>query len=173
MTACFVGLGANLGESHATLIRAAQDLGQLRATQLTGRSSIYRSAPMGPQDQPDYLNAVIGLDTALKPLELLDELQSLEDKAGRVRRERWGPRTLDLDLLIYGTITLQSERLTLPHPGLFERNFVLRPLADIVSEHWQFQGGPTLAACLKRCPESNLRDSNLPWSPLASKALSA
>ncbi|WP_439102736.1 2-amino-4-hydroxy-6-hydroxymethyldihydropteridine diphosphokinase [Congregibacter sp.] len=173
MTACFVGLGANLGDSHRALIQAAQDIERLSATTVTGRSSIYRSAPMGPQNQPDYLNAVIAVDTALEPLALLDTLQFLEKKAGRVRKEHWGPRTLDLDLLIYDTVTLQSERLTLPHPGLIDRNFVLRPLADIVGEQWQLQDGSTLAQRLKACPDSDLSDSSLGWSLPESEAMSA
>jgi len=89
---------------------------------------------MGPQDQPDYLNTVASFQTALEAEELLDLLQSLENRAGRVRKQHWGPRTLDLDLLLYGNTFIQSERLTVPHPGLREREFVVIPLAELAPD---------------------------------------
>ncbi|WP_439107267.1 2-amino-4-hydroxy-6-hydroxymethyldihydropteridine diphosphokinase [Congregibacter sp.] len=173
MIRCYIGLGANLGNAHEALIEAVLGLEQAAAINVVGRSSIYRSAPMGPQDQPDYLNAVAALDTTLDPLALLDQMQLLEEKAGRVRGLRWGARTLDLDLLIYGTTALQSERLTLPHPGLLERNFVLRPLADIVGESWQFPDGSTLAQHLDSCPDTELSLTALNWAPGQPEAISA
>ncbi|MGX9080354.1 2-amino-4-hydroxy-6-hydroxymethyldihydropteridine diphosphokinase, partial [Klebsiella pneumoniae] len=95
-------------------------------------SQLYGSRPMGPADQPDYVNAVVRLTTRLAPLALLDQLQSIELEQGRVRKEeRWGPRSLDLDLLLYGAECIQSERLTVPHYGMKEREFVLLPLAEI------------------------------------------
>lgn len=173
MTRCFVGLGANLGDSHQALIEAAQGLEQLADNQHIERSAIYRSAPMGPRDQPDYLNAVIAMTTSLEPLNLLDALQSLETNAGRVRDRHWGPRTLDLDLLIYGNVALDSQRLTLPHRGVFERNFVLRPLADIVGEAWTFEDGSTLAQRLSDCPDNELQKTELGWSLAQPEAISA
>ncbi|EED31398.1 2-amino-4-hydroxy-6-hydroxymethyldihydropteridine pyrophosphokinase [gamma proteobacterium NOR5-3] len=173
MTRCFIGLGANLGNSHHTLQQAAEDLENLPASTAAGRSPIYRSAPVGPQDQADYLNAVLALDTTLAPLTLLTSLQTLEQKAGRRRSVRWGPRTLDLDILIYGDCVLESERLTLPHPRLFERNFVLRPLADIVGEHWRFADGSSLARRLEDCPSNALTLTTLGWSAALSGAVSA
>lgn len=95
-------------------------------------SPAYCSRPMGPQDQPDYINAVAGVLTTLEPLALLDALQGIENEMGRVRDgERWGPRVIDLDLLVFGTAVMKTERLVLPHPGIHERSFVLYPLADI------------------------------------------
>src|SRR5690606_4245459 len=97
-------------------------------------SHLYQSPPMGPQDQPNYHNAVVQLITDLAPLDLLDCLQALEQEAGRVRLRHWGERTLDLDLLIYGDERIQNERLTVPHVGVMERDFVLLPLLDIDTE---------------------------------------
>ena len=97
-------------------------------------SHLYQSPPMGPQDQPNYHNAVVQLITDLAPLDLLDRLQALEQEAGRVRLRHWGERTLDLDLLIYGDERIQNERLTVPHVGIMERDFVLLPLLDIDTE---------------------------------------
>ena len=173
MTRCFIGLGANLGDSHQALIQAAQGLERLADNRRLERSAVYRSAPIGPQDQPDYLNAVIAMDTILEPLALLNSLQSLEENAGRVRDLHWGPRTLDLDLLIYGDVTLDSPRLTLPHPRLFERNFVLRPLADIVGEAWTFVDGSTLGQRISDCPANELQRTGLGWSVTQPKAMSA
>jgi len=97
-------------------------------------SHLYQSPPMGPQDQPNYHNAVVQLITDLAPLDLLDCLQALEQEAGRVRLRHWGERTLDLDLLIYGDERIQNERLTVPHVGVMERDFVLLPLLDLDTE---------------------------------------
>lgn len=131
----FIGLGSNLEAPVAQVRRAIAALRQLPQTRLTAISHLYRSTPMGPAGQPDYINAVAMLDTRLEPLELLDALQAIEHDQGRVRgAERWGPRTLDLDLLLYGTECIASERLQVPHPGLGERNFVLYPLAELSPE---------------------------------------
>lgn len=128
----YVGLGSNLGDPPAQLRRALASLGGLPATRLLSVSSFYRSPPLGPAGQPDYLNAVAGLLTTLPALELLAALQAIETAQGRRRDgERWGPRTLDLDLLLHGDARLASPSLTLPHPGLRERAFVLVPLAEI------------------------------------------
>jgi 2-amino-4-hydroxy-6-hydroxymethyldihydropteridine diphosphokinase len=128
----YVGLGANLDEPADHVRRAFEDLAALSNIHLTARSPLYKSAPLGPADQPDYINAVAALETQLAPLELLAELRDIEAQHGR-RRDgvRWGPRVLDLDLLLYGDLVLDTPELTLPHPGLHERAFVLYPLADI------------------------------------------
>jgi 2-amino-4-hydroxy-6-hydroxymethyldihydropteridine diphosphokinase len=173
VTRCFIGLGANLGNSHKALQQAANDLEQLPATHAAGRSPIYRSAPVGPQDQADYLNAVVALDTTLEPLALLLNLQALEQNAGRQRGLRWGPRTLDLDILIYGSTVLNSDRLTLPHPRMFERNFVLRPLADIAGEYWQFADGSSLAQRLDACPRNDLTPTTLDWTVMPAEGINA
>lgn len=124
----YIGMGSNLGDSRQILQYAVQrlkDLGQVQVSRL------YQSPPMGPQDQPYYYNAAAQLITLLEPLDLLDQLQRIEHEAGRVRLRRWGERTLDLDLLIYAEQDIQNQRLTVPHPGLLERDFVIVPLLDI------------------------------------------
>ena len=130
----YVGLGVNLGaDLMAALGRAARSLAVLPGTQLVGLSSAWRSAPV-EADGPDFLNAVAVLDTALDPLDLLDALLALELTQGRERPYRNAPRTLDLDLLLFGNLVLDTPRLTLPHPRLGERAFVLRPLLEIAPE---------------------------------------
>lgn len=128
MTVTYIGLGSNLGDSRQILIEAVQKLATLGAVKT---SRLYQSPPMGPQDQPNYLNAAVQLVTELEPLALLDELQRFEQESGRVRLRRWGERTLDLDLLMYGEEQIQNERLTVPHIGVMERDFVLIPLLDL------------------------------------------
>ncbi|NNG74853.1 2-amino-4-hydroxy-6-hydroxymethyldihydropteridine diphosphokinase [Acinetobacter sp. ANC 4277] len=127
-TITYIGLGSNLGDSRQILLEAVQKLATLGSVKT---SKLYQSPPMGPQDQPNYLNAVAQLETDLAPLVLLDELQRFEQESGRVRLRRWGERTLDLDLLVYGQEHIQNERLTVPHAGLFERDFVVIPLLDL------------------------------------------
>ena len=127
-TVTYIGLGSNLGDSRQILLEAVQKLATLGTVKT---SKLYQSPPMGPQDQPNYLNAVVQLETDLAPLLLLDELQRFEQESGRVRLRRWGERTLDLDLLVYGQEHIQNERLTVPHAGLFERDFVVIPLLDL------------------------------------------
>lgn len=132
--AAFVGLGANLGDPAATLRSAVRALRELPDTSLVALSSLYRSAPLGPAGQPDYLNAVARLDTRLAPHALLQALQDVESRHGRIRQERWGPRTLDLDLLLYDRDVIVTVDLTLPHPELCRRNFVLLPLLQLAPE---------------------------------------
>ena len=131
----YVGLGANLQDPAAHVRRALDELTSLPQSRLTARSPIYRSPPLGPPDQPDYVNAVAALVTALDPMTLLAQLQAIEVLHGRRRDgSRWGPRTLDLDLLLHGETVLDTPTLTLPHPGLHERAFVLYPLYDVAPE---------------------------------------
>jgi len=152
----YIGMGSNLEEPHAQLHRAIEALRTISETRLTAVSHLYRSAPMGPADQPDYINAVAMLDTRLTPLELLDALQAIEQAQGRVRgAERWGPRTLDLDLLLYGVQQINSERLQLPHPGLAERNFVLYPLSEL-SPELVLPDGRSLRQLLAECSRQGL-----------------
>ena len=130
----YIGLGANLGaDLPATLTQAALRLAALPGTRVVALSSSWRSAPVDAGG-PDFLNAVAALDTALLPLELLDALQAIEQTHGRERPYRNAPRTLDLDLLLYADLVLDAPRLTLPHPRLGERAFVLRPLLEIAPE---------------------------------------
>ncbi|MDX1610440.1 MAG: 2-amino-4-hydroxy-6-hydroxymethyldihydropteridine diphosphokinase [Halofilum sp. (in: g-proteobacteria)] len=134
-TRAWVGLGSNLG-NPARQVRGALDaLAALPETRLEARSRLYGSRPMGPPDQPDYVNAVARLVTALAPHALLDALQAIEARAGRERGgSRWGPRTLDLDLLLHDDTRCADARLSLPHPGIGERAFVLVPLAELDPE---------------------------------------
>ena len=112
----FIGLGSNLGDSVAQLRSALALIGALPTTTLVQSSSFYHSAPMGPPDQPIYTNAVCNITTALSPIALLDALQQIEQQHGRVRTgEHWGPRTLDLDILLFDDVVIHSERLTIPH----------------------------------------------------------
>ena len=124
----YIGIGSNLGDSKVILTEAVHKLASLGDVKI---SKLYQSPPMGPQDQPNYLNAVVQLSTNLAPLALLDELQRFEQESGRVRLRHWGERTLDLDLLIYAEEKIQHERLTVPHVGVMERDFVLIPLLDL------------------------------------------
>ena len=138
MTLTYIGLGSNLGDSLQILSEAVHKLATLGKVKV---SKLYQSPPMGPQDQPNYLNAAVALETDLAPLALLDELQRFERESGRVRLRHWGERTLDLDLLIYGEQHIQNERLTVPHVGVLERDFVLKPLLDL-DENLQIKGQP-------------------------------
>ncbi len=134
MAEVFVALGANLGEPAAQLQAALQAMASLPQTQVKKVSSLYRSAAIGPTGQPDYCNAVAELETALEPQPLLDALLAIEDAAGRLRGERWGARVLDLDLLLYGQVVCSTIKLTLPHPEMALRDFVLLPLTEIAPD---------------------------------------
>lgn len=132
MVSCFIGLGSNLNEPIHQLDLAVEYLQQIPSSILIKVSGYYGNKPMGPADQPDYVNAVIQLDSELSPHELLSHLQHIERESGRVRKqERWGPRTLDLDILLYGDICLNETDLQIPHYGLTERVFVVLPLLEI------------------------------------------
>lgn len=131
MTRAYVGIGSNIGEPRRQLQAALKELGGLPNTRLTATSGFYRSAPLGYLDQPEFLNAVVELETELPPEALLDNLQEIESAHGRQRSFAGAPRTLDLDLLLYGDAALATPRLTVPHPRMHQRAFVLRPLADV------------------------------------------
>lgn len=153
----YIGLGSNLSDPIAQVKRARQTIAALEGISEQGFSSLYRSAPMGPQDQPDYINAVMAVASEHTPHELLDALQAIEQDLGRVRGgERWGPRVLDLDLLLYGRYCIRSQRLTVPHYGLPERPFVLYPLAEIAAPNLLIPGRGTLRELLQRCPWKGL-----------------
>ena len=132
MTEAFIALGSNLGDARAQVLHAFDALAGLPGTRLLSRSHLYLTPPWGVLDQPPFVNAVALLDTALTPHALLDALLAIERAAGRVRDgERWGPRTLDLDVLHMDGMVLSDERLSLPHPRIHERAFVLLPLHDL------------------------------------------
>ncbi|MGK0404918.1 MAG: 2-amino-4-hydroxy-6-hydroxymethyldihydropteridine diphosphokinase [Oleispira sp.] len=131
MALSYIGLGANLDQPQQQIEQALIELARLPNTTLISHSSLYHSKPVGPQDQPDYVNAVALLDTQLEPLDLLDALQQLEQDHGRLRKRHWGERTLDLDIILMGNKVIESERLTVPHPFAQQRSFVLFPLSEI------------------------------------------
>lgn len=135
MAIVFVALGANLGDPLKQAQDAIVAIKQIDQTKVTNISPFYRSKPLGPQDQPDYLNAVIELETSLTPIALLKALQMIEIKLGRTRKaDRWGPRTLDLDILLYDDLQINDETLTIPHYDMHKREFVLYPLFDIAPD---------------------------------------
>lgn len=146
---CYIGLGSNLGNPIANLHSAIAQLSGVEGIELRGVSRFYVSKPMGPQDQPDYVNAVVGIQTRLAAHDLLQILFTVERAHGRVRDagQRWGARTLDLDLLLYGDAVIAITDLRVPHPGICERSFVLLPLADL-APHQVFPDGRKLQYCL-------------------------
>lgn len=153
MERVYIGLGSNLAEPLRQLQAALAAIAELPHSQLLTTSSFYASDPLGPPDQPRYVNAVAALDTALAPLELLDALQRIEQEQGRVRKaERWGPRTLDLDILLFGDRLLSEARLTVPHYHMHARAFVLYPLAEIAPTDLQLPDGRRLEQLLAACP---------------------
>jgi 2-amino-4-hydroxy-6-hydroxymethyldihydropteridine diphosphokinase len=134
MTIAYVGLGANLGDPRRQLQTALQELEALPATRVTAVSSLYRTDPIGNPDQPEFFNQVVAMDTGLAAEQLLENLQEIEQKHSRERPFPNAPRTLDLDLLLYGEKVVATPRLTLPHPRMHERAFVLMPLAEIAPQ---------------------------------------
>ncbi len=132
-TACAIALGSNLGDSEQTIETALVRLDQIDGMRLEVRTQLYKTAPVGPP-QPDYINACAIFYTVSPPEQVLQHLLEAEASFGRIRRERWGPRTLDLDLLFYGDQVIDTPSLTLPHPRMHERAFVLVPLAEIAAD---------------------------------------
>ena len=156
MERVYIGLGSNLAEPLRQLQGALQALAQLPHSELAGCSSFYSSDPLGPPDQPRYVNAVAALDTRLEPLQLLDALQAIELDQGRERKdERWGPRTLDLDILAFGQRLLNEPRLQVPHYHMHARPFVLYPLAELAPT-LQLADGRLLSDLLAACPFEGL-----------------
>ena len=134
MAVCYIGLGSNLDKPLQQITSAIEELKQLPKTDLLHCSPLYRSTAVGPGEQDDYINAVAKLTTQLSALTLLDHLQELEHSHNRIRIERWGPRTLDLDILTFGSKVIDHPRLHVPHRFLGERNFVIHPLYDIAPD---------------------------------------
>lgn len=147
MAIAYIALGANLGDAALSLREALAAVAALPDTRVTATSAFYRTAPVGLAEQPDFVNAATRLETALPPEALLAHLLDIEDRFGRVRQQANGPRTLDLDVLLYDDLVLDTPRLTLPHPRMHLRAFVLWPLADI-SPELDIPGRGTLAAWL-------------------------
>ncbi len=156
MTLVYIAVGSNLSDPVAQANHAIEALKSLPKSRFIAASSLYSSTPMGPQNQPDYINAVVSVETELSPLELLDCTQAIEQEQGRVRKDqRWGPRTLDLDILLFGNQQIDSERLIVPHYGMHVREFVLYPLHEI-APMLQLPDGTMLKELLKSVPLNGL-----------------
>ena len=155
MTTVFVALGSNLDNPRQQIERAIAALTKHPQLYRVESSRLYSSQAIGPGIQPDYCNAVVQLDTDLEPEPLLNLLQAQEDQQGRVRTERWGPRTLDLDLVLYGQRSVHSMRLKIPHPRLHERAFVLLPLADLTGNQLLIEG-KTISQLLEKCTDHGM-----------------
>lgn len=155
-TTAYIALGSNLADPIRQIKTARRSIQRIEGVKELAFSSLYRSPPMGPADQPDYINAVMALQTTLSAMALLAELQRIEAQQGRLRTgTRWGPRTLDLDLLLYGQEQMATERLTVPHPGLSQRAFVLYPLQEIAPDLIIPAQG-RLEDLVKKCPPEGL-----------------
>lgn len=164
MNECLIALGGNLGDAPATLRRARAAIDALPDTTVIASSLLYRTPPIGPPGQPDYYNAVIAIATTLSPLPLLDALQAIENNNGRVRLEHWGARTLDLDIIAIGAEIIAQPRLTVPHPYMHDRQFVLRPLCDIEPQwHHPLLGKSvtSLLATLERDEDMTLAEGEI------------
>ncbi|WP_086981550.1 2-amino-4-hydroxy-6-hydroxymethyldihydropteridine diphosphokinase [Vibrio aphrogenes] len=156
MITAYIAIGSNLSDPVAQAQKAIEALRQHPHIKLVNCSSLYSSTPMGPQDQPDYINAVAEIQTHLTPLELLDSTQAIELEQGRVRKaERWGPRSLDLDILLYGDQVINHERLTVPHYGMKVREFVIYPLYEI-APHLSLPDGTELQYLIKTIDRNGL-----------------
>jgi len=151
----YIGIGSNIDGPTERVRRAAEALERLPRTRGTALSPLYLNPPMGPAEQPHYVNAVAAVRTELEPCRLLDLLHGIEAAHGRVRQRHWGPRTLDLDLLVYGDEVSDDPELTLPHPGLGERAFVLVPLADIAPD-LEVEGLGPVSALLSGVPVADV-----------------
>ncbi|GAB1438552.1 2-amino-4-hydroxy-6-hydroxymethyldihydropteridine diphosphokinase [Providencia sp.] len=162
MEQVYIAVGSNLGEPLKQAQQAIAALDAIPNSRVVSTSSIYRTKPLGPQDQPDYLNLAVLLETSLEPETLLDHTQKIELDLGRVRKdERWGPRTLDLDIMLFGNRVINTQRLTVPHYGLKEREFMLYPLSEIAPT-LVFPDGETLLERLIHVPRNGLTFWDIP-----------
>jgi len=157
----FIALGSNLGDRAGLLLAGLARLSRLEGFELAGLSQIYETEPVGPAGQGPYLNAVLAGRTVLEPRRLLQEMLRIEGELGRVRQQRWGPRTLDLDLLDYGGLVVDEPGLELPHPRLHERPFVLAPLCDLAPD-WRH---PRLGKTARELLNETGMDGVRPWAP--------
>lgn len=171
MSVCWIGIGANLGDSRASFDAALQELRRSPEVQLLVRSGLYRTAPIGQQAGGTFSNAVFSVSTALGPFELLDRLQDVEAALGRTRHLRWGPRPIDLDLLFFGDQVIKTPRLTVPHPAAWYRRFVVDPLVEVASSlrhpllgktigelHAELVKRPLTVACFDECIASRSQE---------------
>ena len=145
----FLGLGSNLDDSRRNIRRAAELLARTELLEIKQLSPLYATPPMGPQNQPDFVNAVAEIQTALEPQDLLTICKSVESQMGRVTSERWGPRVIDIDILVFDDQIFRAENLQIPHTGISHRSFVLYPLADLAPE-LEIPGLPSLTELIKQ-----------------------
>jgi len=139
MNNVLIAFGGNLGDVLSNFRSARQNISQLAGMHLTHSSLLYRTPPLGPAGQADYFNAMVAVESKLEPLDVLTAIQTIETQHGRIRAERWGSRTLDLDIIAMGSLMIDGDRLSIPHPQMHDRQFVLRPLCDI-EPNWQHPG---------------------------------
>jgi 2-amino-4-hydroxy-6-hydroxymethyldihydropteridine diphosphokinase len=157
LTVAYLGLGSNQGDRAANLWEATRQLGELHSCAIEQVSRLYETAPVGPQDQPWYLNAALRIETGLSPHELLQAAQGIERSMGRIHGERWGPRIIDIDVLLFGEMRIASAELTIPHPELWKRRFALVPLADVATS------GPLADDIRRRLEELGGEQELRPW----------
>ncbi len=149
MPTAYVGLGSNLGDRERNLREAVRRLDEIEGVEVVSVSTFRNTSPVGGPPQGDFLNGAVAIETDLSAVELLDALLGIENDMGRKREQRWGPRIIDLDLLMYDSVCVEGERLTLPHPGLHERAFVLEPLAEIAPDARHAASGRTVVGMLE------------------------
>lgn len=153
----YIGIGSNLDDPVKQVKEALEELDTIPDSILISKSGLYASKPMGPADQPEYVNAVAALDTLLSPEELLQALQKIEQRLGREPGgEKWGPRVIDLDLLLYGKKKISTDTLTVPHPGMHERDFVIIPLAEIAG-NMSIPGKGQLSTLIAACENHSVK----------------
>ena len=157
----FIGLGSNLDNPVEQLNQAINAIESTEELTLIKTSSFYKTAPVGPAGQPDYINAVIEVHTTLLPLVLLKTLQSIENQQGRTREQHWGARTLDLDILLYDDQIINEPILVVPHPHMHERNFVLIPLVEITDDSLVIPGMGQLSELLQHCQDNPIEKLNV------------
>ena len=157
MIKAYIGLGSNIEAPETQIVNALANIQSQEQISIQKCSHLYASAPMGPKNQPDYVNAVCKITTSLTPIELLDVLQNIELQHDRKRvGERWGPRTLDLDILLFNNLTMDNDRLTLPHYGMAQREFVMVPLFEIEPD-MIMNNGRSIASWVSQCSFANLK----------------
>jgi len=133
----YLGIGSNKNHPYFRINTVLKQINRIKSTNIVKKSSLYVTKPLGPQAQPNFINSVIEIRTNLKPIELLDELQNLERLHNRKKTKRWGPRSMDIDILIYNNLIMNTDKLVIPHPGLEYRDFVLIPLYEITSYRYE------------------------------------
>ena len=156
MNHAFIGLGSNLDNPLDRLSEAYRYLTAQTNLSANGLSKVYVSSPQGPQDQPDFYNAVASFTSSLSPHELLTTMLNIESEMGRKRLRHWGERCIDLDLLLYGTAVIDTNTLILPHPRAHERRFVLAPLSELLGTDYAMPGQPPLKTLLSRCTQQTI-----------------